>query len=539
MSWGMMKGRRDWVVLAGLFVITLALLWYSKAFEVELGGYTDESAQVVTSLLIRDYVAQGFPEAPMRYAERYYVHYPRIAFGMWPPLYHTVLAGWLMVSSDRVWLFLFQATCGSLLAFLLYRMARSELGEGLAIAAAVALCGSWFIRSSVWMMMPDIFLGVVVCLASLSLARFFREGRGADMLLFGLWAGLSLSTKGNAIALAPVPILAMVLLRRWDILRRPVVYGAAGIAGAMGLPWQILMARLQSGTIPYDELTVKVMLGNLIEYPLGFWVFHGFLLSLAVLAGLVRAVRAAMRNRLSPGMAVQISLLFGFLLTHAIVTFRPEPRYYSQVMPALMLVAFSAASYFSRDWARAAFAGAVLVSAVLGGGANNRKDSFGMKEVSEFLRGRPQLEDSAILVSSRSLGEATLIGEMAISDKRRPSYWVLRASKTLSTATWYNKDYRLVYRTPEALRDFLRTTPIRYVVVDDTPQNEELPHHRLLKDVLSNSPEWTVISKFPRSQATTIHNANIQVYEQSAAGKFTGKIRISLEKTLGRSVTAN
>lgn len=32
--------------------------------------------------MIRDYIANGFPASPMKFAEEYYVHYPKVAFGM-------------------------------------------------------------------------------------------------------------------------------------------------------------------------------------------------------------------------------------------------------------------------------------------------------------------------------------------------------------------------------------------------------------------------------------------------------------------------
>src|SRR4051812_42429040 len=89
------QGRpaRGWlicfIVFALYFTAALVLQRWSGVYESELSHYPDESALVTTALMIRDYIAAGLPSTPMRYAEQYYVHYPKVGFGMWPPFFHS------------------------------------------------------------------------------------------------------------------------------------------------------------------------------------------------------------------------------------------------------------------------------------------------------------------------------------------------------------------------------------------------------------------------------------------------------------------
>jgi hypothetical protein len=77
------------------------LQWRSGAYTADLASNEDEAAHAVSSLLVHDYLARPFrppakpmPAHPMRFAERYYAHYPKLAIGHWPPfLYATEPSG--------------------------------------------------------------------------------------------------------------------------------------------------------------------------------------------------------------------------------------------------------------------------------------------------------------------------------------------------------------------------------------------------------------------------------------------------------------
>src|ERR1700761_9043583 len=77
--------------------IVVAYQWMSQAYSLTFGGYSDEPAHYLTSLMIRDYLLSGFRLTPLAFAERYYVHYPAVAFGMWGPLLPILGGIWMVL----------------------------------------------------------------------------------------------------------------------------------------------------------------------------------------------------------------------------------------------------------------------------------------------------------------------------------------------------------------------------------------------------------------------------------------------------------
>ena len=110
--------------------------WQNEDFEAP--AVTD---LVVYELLIRDFLLSGDYADPLAYAIDYYVHYPKVALGHWPPLFHLVSAAWMMLfSASRISLLLMMAFLAALLGWSVYLSARKELGKPTAMAlAAIAL----------------------------------------------------------------------------------------------------------------------------------------------------------------------------------------------------------------------------------------------------------------------------------------------------------------------------------------------------------------------------------------------------------------
>jgi hypothetical protein len=78
------------VVFISIFLSVVAFQWAAGAYTADFAGNPDEPSQVVSSLLVYDYLVDGFPKQPLRFAEDYYVHYPEVAIGHWPPMFYAV-----------------------------------------------------------------------------------------------------------------------------------------------------------------------------------------------------------------------------------------------------------------------------------------------------------------------------------------------------------------------------------------------------------------------------------------------------------------
>src|SRR5258708_23859140 len=93
---------RSWLclLLAIFFSLTVILQVVDHGFKDDFGGAPDEAAHYVTALMVRDYLLHGLSQPPVAFAENYYMHYPRVAFGHWPPVFYILLACWMTVFSD-------------------------------------------------------------------------------------------------------------------------------------------------------------------------------------------------------------------------------------------------------------------------------------------------------------------------------------------------------------------------------------------------------------------------------------------------------
>ena len=87
---------RRLTVFAGLALLAVLLQSAGGAYEVERGAYSDEAAHFLNGLLLREYLTEGIGTHPVRFAEDYYVSYPKIAPLAWPPFFHVLLGLFLL-----------------------------------------------------------------------------------------------------------------------------------------------------------------------------------------------------------------------------------------------------------------------------------------------------------------------------------------------------------------------------------------------------------------------------------------------------------
>jgi hypothetical protein len=67
------------------------------AYTSGFGGYPDEPAHLVTSLMVREVIAGLDFGHPLQFAQQYYYHYPKVAIGVRPPVFYGALGTWFLV----------------------------------------------------------------------------------------------------------------------------------------------------------------------------------------------------------------------------------------------------------------------------------------------------------------------------------------------------------------------------------------------------------------------------------------------------------
>jgi hypothetical protein len=534
-----LSGLAAWTVRA-VPVLTIALLIIglqvmSGAYGAELST-PDESVHFVTGLMIRDYVAHSLPASPMHFAIDYYVHYPKIAFGAWPPLFHFVEAFWLLVwppsrSSGMVLL----ATITFLVALTLYRTARRFWGRGKALGIAVLLVALPETQFLTNRLLADSLIGLFDLWATLWWARYLDGARLRDALAFGLLAGMSMLTKQNGVALLLIPILTVPLTGQWTLLRRGSFWCALTLAGIIGIPFALYSWRIFVGTDPGGTTRAHVIayLG-LIASGLGpaLWPLALFGTTLVV-AQRFKASANAVWSAL-------VALPVAILIVHPFTPNLPSSRYLWPAFPSFLLLAGYATEWLAtrisagrakrRQWCEGSLAAVIVIVFCGTTFAISRKPHFGFDQVAEAVAGLADCHGCVVLASSRMEREGMLIAEIAMRD-RRPEHFILRADKMLSQSDWIGANYTLLYSDPEEVQQWLIGVPVKLVVIDDAG-DQKLPHHELLLAALRSHREWIPVETPPAALPP-----GVVIYRNAAAANQPGEsIKIDMSRSLGRTI---
>ena len=523
---------------------TIALQWLGGAYSSELSGYPDEPAHYVTGLMIRDYIAAGFPATPLKFAEGFYIHYPKVAFGMWGPLLHVAEGGWMLLfSASRASVLVMMALITAALAFTLARAMRREFGAYAALAGGLALVSVQVVQTYGAMVMADNLCALMDFWALLCFGRFLVSQKRRDAALFGLFACLSVLTKGNGLALGLVPPLAVLLTRRFELLKQRNFWLPAGMVLVLVGPWQYFSMRLLTGIAER-----RVDLGMAATYfPMLVRILGPWLLPVALLGLYDRVIRRFRTKDIDGRWAALAVWPAAFWIFHTIVpSGAAEPRYVVAVVAPIVMF-FAAGLARLAVWIpwpgiplrirTAALAGVAVCVFGATAFAIPRKASYGFVELADALVARPELRNTAWLVSSEGEGEGQLIAEVAMRDQR-PGHFLLRASKALARSDWQGDKYELLRPTPEETMAYLESVPVRLLVMDRNPAKHAIPHHRALLQVLERYPErWRLLAVYPGAVRVSARDSRIEVYRLvGQENRPVGKIQIDLKRTLGRLI---
>ena len=236
---------RDAAVFLIIFLATLLLQRGSGAHSAAFGAEPDEPSHYVTGVMIRDYIARGLPGNPVTFAKNFYIHYPRVAFGLWPPLFHLLSGVWMLAfGTNRTSVMFLLVAFTTAWAFIFYLISRTAFGTIGAAVAAVLLVLLPVTQKNTSAVMLDIPLAVMMLLAMVAYARYLERERTVDALVFGLCAAMALLVKYNALALALVPPLCVILTGKHHLWRTKSFWLPAIVVLVIAGPWYLIMRHL-------------------------------------------------------------------------------------------------------------------------------------------------------------------------------------------------------------------------------------------------------------------------------------------------------
>jgi len=515
-----------------LWALAVVLQWRAGAFAAEFSSHPDEAAHYITGLMIRDFIASGHYGAPLTYAEHYYAHYPKVAFGMWPPFFHTVEAAWMLLfSPDKVSVLLLTALITAMTGASIYFLLRASHSIFAAMTGGALYIMLPLVQASTATVMADGLVTLLELWAAIWLMRYIGSERTRYAVLFGVFAALSMATKANGVAMVLLPVVMLALTRSWHLLRARGLYYAVGIVLVLGAPWPALSYWMIERSMGGEAVTAGVISGTAVAYLRVLWATLGWGIAPFCAAGIALLAVRRRRGRSDLTLAGAFALLCSVWAYHVLIG-NGADRYMIAALPGAVILAVAGFQWIAR--------GRRVVGAVLGVGAAGlfcgftwttpHKQHQGFDQAAEYLMTHAEFAGGNFLVVSHARGEGAFITEVAMRD-RRPGHFVLRSTKLLSSSNWYGSEYRLRYQGTEGLRKLLDQAPIDAVVLDTRPAEAQTDApacelERAVGGALAGDPNWRLREQFP---------SRIDLYSR-VGPQPAGQVTLDLRYTLGKEI---
>ena len=505
-------------VLLGLVVV---LQVAGGAYASGFGGYPDEPAHVVTSLMVRDFIAGLDFRHPLQFAQQYYFHYPKVAIGVWPPAFYAALGVWfLIVGASRTTAIAFIAIIAAVTASLIYLTGRRLIGRWAGLFAAILFVASPLVQESSARVMTEHLSTLGILVGTLCFARFARTERAGDGLVFGAVATVAILTHGNAWALALVPGITIALTNRWHLLRRVGLWLAAVPVLVLCVPWYAFAPSIVGGRVGG---VASLLVEAAPAYARFIYLGVGLPVVLFALLGVWETVlRIAPRANVAPEWAALAALAVALFILHCVLPVPVDNRFMVLLIPSLVLFSAAGIEGIAR-W----LAARLSITVVRVGLATALIAAFGMKSFALPLQLRNGGYEALVqdvearlskvpqiwLVSSDATGEGCLVAALALGEPR-PDGYVLRGKTILAGGDWFWRNTEDRFDTPEKLAALLDELSITIVVIDDqVAPDQQRPYHKRLKELVAGRGDrWELIGSYPQTRDGMVVANSLHVY---------------------------
>jgi 4-amino-4-deoxy-L-arabinose transferase-like glycosyltransferase len=468
----------------------------------------DEPAHFVTGVMVYDYLRHALFSNPLAFAQSFYVRYPKVAFGHWPPLYYILQAAWFFVAPPTIESArLLSAVIGGGIAAILFLRLRRLHGPLVGALSGACFLMLPLVQTSAWMVMSDLAVALFMLLAVIAFADFLELGRTRHVAWFAAWSTLAILTKGNAWALGPFALLAPLIARRFRVFRDLRYLLSGVVIAGLAAPFYIWSRSVQLG-YPAD-VTSLASRASAVTYRLSLLApFLRFVPAVVLIVALAGAVSLWFKP-FSTVEASALALVLAQCLFMFVLPLIEENRYYMPSAAALLIL-------FGRGMTLAGKrAGPVAIAAACFAfcGITRPVHVDGYRAAANAIP--YESRGTTILVGSDAAGEGAFIAERLERDAERAGV-ILRGTKALASVGWSGARYRLLFQTPAEVVDYLQSVPVRYILIDQASASRA--HRELLETAVLSAPEIFRLQR--RLPISGRKPGDILIFENpSAAGK--------------------
>jgi hypothetical protein len=504
--------------LIGILAGVISLL-RTHAYTAGFSG-ADEPAHFLNTYFISIYLKSHLGTNPLAFASDFYIHYPKISIGHWPPAYYALLSPLFLFFNATVQNALIINLVISALPAVLVAVALTYL-----VGARTALLGTF-----VYAFAPIVLEGyayfmldqaLATCCVAGALAWYLyasQPGWARSFLFAGLCA-FGILLKGNGWLIVLVPIYHIILTSNYRLLKNLNLYAGAIAALVLVVPWYWLTASISADGFNYQPGLAYAL--RALKSNLGFMSMNVGPASfvMATFAIFVEFKNRALAPARWSAISVCISLILATLTLQSAVPVDIVDRYLAPALPPFLILVFVGFSHcfnlfsnFGQSISGKVFLFIFTVSLIFPGfmhlANRHSKPDYRMADISNLYE--KSSFNSAWIIDGTSNAEGSFIAAMAIKDPSLQNY-ALRASKLFSDSNFMGSSYKLKFHDDSELVGELKRMGVKYVVV---AQGEEkpFPHSIQLMNALSSSTStFKKIASFKHNRS----NGVTDLYESS------------------------
>jgi hypothetical protein len=335
-------------------------------------------------------------------------------------------------------------------------------------------------------------LTAFLCIAAgVCVLRYLKRPVLGNGILCAVCCGCAILSKYSAGYTPALPFLAVLCLRRFELLRKPGILVQPLVVALVVAPWAIWTSKLSFYGLPGRRGGLAA--ARAASFVVGTLQIFPPVLMVVVLVGLIALL---FRPREWPeGLAVLGLVCAGHLAFLTLSPVGTEPRYL--LAPAGALLVLSFVGWFrvlgsmlrTGRWASAVPALAAILTVALVGshwGDYARPPHAAIRSVVEFVV-KQQGWAARGVVAPPNL-EGPVIAEFVAQDRHRPGYRLLRPSKILARSNWFGRKYSSTFGSAEAMMEYFRQHPVSAIMWNEPFGAEPRTHVRLMNEMLLQNP---------------------------------------------------
>jgi hypothetical protein len=457
--------------------------------------YTDAPSHALNGVFYKDMVEEKGFFHPMGYAERYYVQYPSLTVGIYPPVFDTVEALFFklfglspMIPKLAV---LFFSLLGVNMFFLLCRL---WFPLGLSVVGSI-LCflqpGTLFGQRNVMLEMPVL----AVSITALYCLYIGIQRNNLWALFFApVLAALAFLTRQSAIFLLPVWFFLIIPGGKWKLIKSGHLILGVLVGGIILIPWVITNFTIGSIHLLHLDFQRGYIWPNLLYYLKHYSeiVSHPvFILSiLSVILFLVLKKYGSYKFALAWGCS---ALLAALPMKYT------EPRYVICLIPALIILSMQVIWFLKEkmtSFSQHRKAYVIVLIALIWLHLNPQKlwggpDIQGFDLAADFVMKDPD----CVSVLYDGYFNGNFIFQIRMRDRDRRIF-VFRASKVIFSTKFHAQlGYNELIRGVSEFYDLLNHYSVKYVIQEEKDLLKNPANRRLRQWI--EGPKFRLVQEYP------------------------------------------